>query len=35
MAKKAYRVRNWDKYNKALIQRGSITFWINEEVVKK
>lgn len=31
MAKKAYLVRNWDKYNKALIQRGSITFWINEK----
>lgn len=34
MAKKTYRVRNWSKYNKALIQRGSITFWINEKVTK-
>jgi hypothetical protein len=30
MAKKAYRVRNWKQYNKALVQRGSVTFWINE-----
>ena len=35
MPKKTYRVRNWSKYNKALIERGSITFWINEEVAKK
>jgi hypothetical protein len=31
MAKKAYRVRNWDKYNEALVKRGSITFWFDEE----
>jgi hypothetical protein len=35
MAKKAYRVRNWPQYNKALVQRGSITFWINERLLKK
>jgi hypothetical protein len=35
MAKKAYRVRNWNKYNKALVARGSITFWINEKVAKE
>jgi hypothetical protein len=35
MAKKAYRVRNWNKYNKALVERGNITFWINEEIAKK
>lgn len=34
MAKKAYRVRNWKQYNKALVQRGSITFWINEDSLK-
>jgi|SRR3990172_11444153 len=32
MTKKAYRVRNWSQYNKALVQRGSITFWINDAV---
>jgi hypothetical protein len=36
MAKKPwYRVRNWDKYNEALVQRGSITFWWEEASVKK
>ena len=31
---KAYRVRNWKQYNKALVQRGSITFWFNENSIK-
>jgi Transposase DDE domain len=35
MPKKVYRVRNWKEYNKNLIQRGSITLWINENAVKK
>lgn len=35
MAKIAYRVRNWKQYNKALVKRGSITFWINKEVAKE
>ena len=30
-----YRVRNWKEYNKSLVQRGSITLWISEEVLKK
>jgi len=34
MAKKAYRIRNWSKYNKALVQRGNITFWMNAKTVK-
>ncbi len=25
-----YRVRNWRTYNQALIDRGGITFWIDE-----
>lgn len=29
-----YRIRNWPEYNKALIQRGSITIWIDEKSVK-
>jgi len=33
MSKKDYRVRNWPKYNKALIDRGSITLWIDEESI--
>lgn len=31
MSKKDYRVRNWSQYNKSLINRGSITFWIDEK----
>jgi Transposase DDE domain len=34
MAKKAYRVRNWSQYNEALVNRGSITFWFSEEIIK-
>ena len=25
-----YRVRNWSHYNRALIARGELTFWIDE-----
>lgn len=31
--KTTYRVRNWSSYNKSLVQRGSITLWISEEVL--
>lgn len=29
-----YRIRNWSEYNRSLIQRGSITIWIDEKAVK-
>jgi len=32
--KKKYKVRNWKEYNQALVDRGSILFWINEEAIK-
>ncbi len=32
--KATYRIRNWAAYNQSLIQRGSITLWINEEVLE-
>jgi hypothetical protein len=35
MAKKAYRVRNWRKYNKSLEQRGNITLWFNKESLRQ
>ena len=35
MAKKAYRVRNWREYNKALVNRGRISFWIDEKAIKE
>ena len=31
--KDKYRVTNWDSYNKSLIERGSITIWIDEEAI--
>jgi hypothetical protein len=30
--RKVYRIRNWKQYNAALVQRGSLTLWISEEV---
>ena len=29
-----YRVRNWRAYNRALVRRGSITFWIDAQAVQ-
>lgn len=26
-----YRVKNWSEYEKSLVQRGSITFWLSED----
>lgn len=34
MGKVAYRVRNWKQYNQALINRGNLTVWINEEIIE-
>jgi len=31
--KRTYRLRNWSQYNKALVSRGSLTIWINEDVL--
>ncbi len=31
--KSQYRVRNWSAYNASLVQRGSITFWIDQNVI--
>jgi len=32
---KRYRIKNWSKYNKSLIQRGSINFWFSEDAINK
>ncbi|BBC24413.1 IS5 family transposase [Pseudanabaena sp. ABRG5-3] len=32
--KEKYQVRNWAEYNAGLKQRGSLTFWISEEVIE-
>jgi len=33
--KRTYRIRNWKQYNASLIQRGSISLWISEEVQQR
>lgn len=33
--KKKYRIRHWGQYNKALVKRGSLTLWFDEESIKK
>src|ERR1044071_2908170 len=32
--KQLYRIRNWPQYNKALANRGSITFWFDEDAIQ-
>jgi hypothetical protein len=32
--KKKYKVRNWKEYNQALVDRGSILFWITDEAIR-
>ena len=32
--KPLYRVKNWNEYEKALVQRGSITFWLTDDFEK-
>lgn len=32
--KALYRVKNWSEYDKALVQRGSITFWLSDDFAK-
>lgn len=34
MAKERYQIRNWSDYNKALVNRGSVTFWLNEKAIR-
>lgn len=33
MAKTTYRVNNWSQYNRALVQRGSLTVWVSEKAI--
>lgn len=33
--KDKYQTRNWNQYNQSLVNRGSITFWFDEESTKK
>jgi IS5 family transposase len=31
--KRQYRIRNWSEYNSALVERGSLTVWLDEEAM--
>ena len=31
--KDKYRTRNWKEYNRALVNRGSITFWFSDDAI--
>jgi hypothetical protein len=33
--KDKYKIRDWQSYNKSLCQRGSITLWLNNSVLKE
>lgn len=33
--KKQYKVRNWREYNQALVNRGSLLFWLTEEAIRQ
>ena len=34
MAKQKFRITNWPTYNKAFINRGSLTFWLDDEAIQ-
>jgi len=34
MAKQKFKVTNWRNYNKALINHGSVTFWLDDEAIQ-
>ena len=34
-SKRRYRITNWAEYNRSLVERGSLTIWINEDAANK
>ena len=34
MGKSKNKITNWPEYNRALTQRGSITFWVDESAIE-
>ena len=32
--KTKFKITNWSQYNKALKERGSITLWLSQEIIK-
>jgi len=35
MSKEKRKIVNWEQYNKALVNRGSVTFWLDEEAISR
>jgi hypothetical protein len=35
VARSTYKIRNWAKYNDALVNRGDVAFWFSEEILKQ
>jgi len=35
MGKSKHKIRNWKQYNHALVQRGSLTVWMDEQAIKQ
>ena len=35
MPKPRYKTTNWKKYSQSFINRGSLTFWIDEEAIRE
>jgi transposase len=35
MAKATYKIKNWKEYNRALVNRGNLTVWVDEETLTK
>lgn len=35
MPKPRYKTNNWKQYNQALINHGSLTFWIDEDAISE
>ena len=33
MSKITYRIKNWSKYNRALINRGSLFIWVSDDAI--
>jgi hypothetical protein len=31
--KPTYRLRNWNRYNSSLVQRGSLTLWLSDDMI--
>jgi hypothetical protein len=34
VAKQRFKITNWNVYNKAFVNRGSLTFWLNESAIQ-